>query len=387
MNRRSALLALAASALCAPTRASAQLPGNVLLVGPGRALRTVKEAAQRARDGDVIEIEAGDYRGDVAVWPAGRLTIRGVGGRPRIIADGAAAESKGIWVFRGGEITIENVELTGARVPDRNGAGIRLESGRLRIARSRVLDNEMSILTSNDPAIELHVERCELTGPAENAGGVTHALYAGTIGRLVVEGCYVHHGNVGHLIKSRARESVIAFNRLTDESGSASYELEFPNGGNAYVVGNLIQQSIHTQNQTMIAFGAEGYRWPDSALRMWHNTLVNDLGDAGILYAAQPGDIRVWARYNLIVGGGKRNVPANADLASDFEVLRTSFAAPSQFDYRLRASHPLARSLKPLVVEQGAPIALTREYRHPADWHELARLARVTPGAFQELAE
>lgn len=37
----------------------------------------------------------------------------------------------------------------------------------------------------------------------------------------------------------------IYYNRLTDEAGGqASYELEFPNGGMVYVVGNIVEQRV-----------------------------------------------------------------------------------------------------------------------------------------------
>ncbi len=67
---------------------------------------------------------------------------------------------------------------------------------------------------------------------------------------------------VGDLIKSRAALNVNRYNRLTGESGSASNKLEFPDGGIAYVIGHLIQQSVQTENPAMVSFGAEGYRWP-----------------------------------------------------------------------------------------------------------------------------
>src|SRR6185295_15404743 len=54
-------------------------------VGPTREIRRIGEAARAARDGDVIEVDAGDYIADVAVWPQKRITIRGTAGRPRLI--------------------------------------------------------------------------------------------------------------------------------------------------------------------------------------------------------------------------------------------------------------------------------------------------------------
>lgn len=44
---------------------------------------------------------------------------------------------------------------------------------------------------------------------------------------------------------------MVLYNRLADgHGGRASYELEFPSGGTAVAMGNLIQQSATTDNPT-----------------------------------------------------------------------------------------------------------------------------------------
>ncbi|HEX3970314.1 MAG TPA: hypothetical protein VHX19_03270, partial [Stellaceae bacterium] len=105
--------------------------GRVVHVGPSRDIKTVKDAAAQAKDGDTIEIDAGTYTGDVAIWRANNLTIRGVGGRPHFAADGEAAEGKAIFVTKGRNIRIENIEFSDAKVGDNNGAGIRAEGPNL----------------------------------------------------------------------------------------------------------------------------------------------------------------------------------------------------------------------------------------------------------------
>ena len=90
-----------------------------MVVGPGEMVSTVTEAARLARDGDVIEIRSGNYRGQTAIWTQNNLLIRGIGKRPVMIADGQSAEDKAIWVVRGGNVRIENIEFRGARVVGR----------------------------------------------------------------------------------------------------------------------------------------------------------------------------------------------------------------------------------------------------------------------------
>ena len=51
-------------------------------------------------------------------------------------------------MVRGGAITIENIEFTGARVPDKNGAGIRFEQGQLEVRDCIFENNQNGILTA-----------------------------------------------------------------------------------------------------------------------------------------------------------------------------------------------------------------------------------------------
>ena len=78
------------------------LAARVLKVGNGKPYSLPSQAAADAWDGDTIEIDAGLYLRDAAVWRANNLTIRGVGGRAHLEADGVSdPELKGIWVIRG----------------------------------------------------------------------------------------------------------------------------------------------------------------------------------------------------------------------------------------------------------------------------------------------
>ena len=105
----------------------------MILVGPNEKITRIADAARVAKDGDTVLIMPEEYRGDVAIWMQKQLTIRGCGERPVLIADGKHAEGKAIWVIRNGSFLIENIEFRNARVPDGNGAGIRLERGMLHV--------------------------------------------------------------------------------------------------------------------------------------------------------------------------------------------------------------------------------------------------------------
>jgi len=277
---------------------------RLIRVGPERAIKTIAHAAQLAGAGATIEIDSGAYAGDVAVWTQERLTLRAVGGRVKLIAADAAAEGKAIWVMRGGKMSVEGFDFTGARVPDQNGAGIRLEKGVLRVRDCSFTDNENGILTGNEPQTELEIENSEF-GHNGYGDGQSHNLYAGAIARLSIKDSYFHHARVGHLLKSRAKVNHIYNNRLVDgDGGSASYELEFPVGGEAHVVGNVIAQSTSTQNPHMISFGAEGYKWPRNEIHLENNTLVNHLPKGGVFLRVALGADIIRANNNRLAGQG-----------------------------------------------------------------------------------
>jgi len=262
-------------------------PAATLTVGANGPIATIAQAARLARDGDVVEIAAGTYRGDVAVWLQKRLTIRGIGGTPILNASGQIAEGKAIWVIRDGDITIENVAFEGARAPARNGAGIRFERGKLTVRRCRFTDNENGILASNGPDSELAIEDSEFAQAPRNRGSLKHLLYVGRIGRFTLTGSRFHQGFEGHLVKSRARESHVSYNLLYDGAGGqAAYELEFPDGGVAVVIGNIIGQSSTTTNLAVVSYGAEGSAWPRNAIYLVNNTLLSDAAGAWFLRVA-----------------------------------------------------------------------------------------------------
>lgn len=275
----------------------------------------LSEALQRAADGDVIELAAGDYRGEVGVITQRRLTLRGVGGRPVLHAAGRHAEGKAILVVRDGEVLIENIEFRGARVPDGNGAGIRFEKGRLTVSNCAFFDNQNGILTANFGDAELVVRDSEF-GQAPQGMRLPHLLYVGSIARFTLSGSRFSGGAQGHLVKSRARTSEVRNNRLVDgPGGQAAYELEFPNGGAVMVVGNIIGQSAGTSNPAIVSFGAEGYGAGPHSLLVTDNTLINEAGRTGIFVrvrdASPPVALRV--QGNRLYGPGEPGAALPAD--------------------------------------------------------------------------
>jgi len=358
-----------------------------MFVGDQEKITTITEAANRARDGEVIEIRPGDYRGQPAVWTQRDLIIRGAGVRPVMIADGKNAEGKAIWVVRGGNVQIENIEFRGARVPSGNGAGIRFEAGHLVVRRCAFYDNEMGILTANIAEMTLEVSDSVFAAAPHHEGLLHHLLYVGAIGRFKLSGSRFEQGYLGHLVKSRARENDVRYNMLVDGAeGKASYELEFPNGGLAYVIGNVIGQSAGTDNPDIISYGAEGPRWPDNALFLAHNTLLNDFGTGAFLKVWNekfPGNIETWVINNLTVGYGDLFRPEQGRFEGNQVAQRRDLVAYGGVALRLSSNSPLRGSVKAPGQARGVDLMPTAEFTFPVGTRSISPGSSLAPGAFQ----
>jgi hypothetical protein len=339
----------------------------------------------------VVLVDAGEYRGEdaCAVWTQKDLVIRASGGPVVLRADGASAEDKGTFVFRGGNASIEGIDFYGARSRDRNGAGVRLDTGaRLAVSRCRFEDNENGILTANDAASELTVvdSHFVLNGAGD---GLSHNLYVGAIGVLKVVGCYFGRSRIGHLLKSRARDNSVLYSRLTGEDETSSYELEFPSGGRARVVGCLIEQGPKSENSTIVSYGTEDSRWQSNELQMSFCTLVNDRPRGGTFVRVPSASVRTQFLDNLLVGSGELDVRATGAAIRIVRATTGDFADPGRFDYRLRRTSRLVGSAGVFRDGDLGRSRPEREYVHPARSRPLTGYTPITPlspGAFQSLA-
>ncbi len=360
---------------------------ETLSVGPPGQGLSFAQAARQARDGDTIEVLPGTYRGDVAVLTQKRLSIRGRGERPVFDAAGRDAEGKAIWVIRGGDITIENIEFRGARVADRNGAGLRFEQGRLTVRRCAFVDNENGILTANFNDAELAIEDSLFAQAPRTRGALHHLLYVGRIARLSITGSRFHDGFGAHLIKSRAREARIAHNLIVDgKTGEASYEIDLPNGGAAWIVGNVIHQSARTTNPVLVSYGAEGDPWPVNSLAMAHNTLVSDATGAWFLRVwadKLPKDLKVQVINNLTVGAGVLSSGNPGHFEGNYPALRGMLVDIDGLAYGLTDGALLrGRGVDPRR-QDGADLTPRAEFTLPIGTRPITPPASWSPGAFQ----
>ncbi|MGL6113060.1 MAG: right-handed parallel beta-helix repeat-containing protein [Rubrivivax sp.] len=279
------LIVLAASmpfdACAAEARAVKAAAQQVLRVGPNQQYTHPSQAARVARDGALVEIHFGQYEADVAVWRQNDLTLRGVGERPHLRAGGRAAEGKAIWVIKGDRVAVENVEMSGARVPSRNGAAIRAEGADLTIRNCRLHHNEMGLLTNPSPDSVVMIEDSEIdhnTTDTAAHGRLGHNIYVHRARLFVLRNSHVHGARTGHQVKTRAQRNEIRDNRIEDGDGWGSLLLDISEGGQAEVISNRFQKSALAGNRTAIGFAGEAVdrSAPDHVLRVERNSFVSE---------------------------------------------------------------------------------------------------------------
>jgi hypothetical protein len=165
---------------------SAAVNAATLQAGPDKQYKTPCAAIAVASDGDLIEIDAGLYTRDVCAVPQSNLTLRGVNGRAHLEAQDASAQGKAIWVIKGRDVVVENIEFSGASVPDHNGAGIRAEGVNLTVRNCYFHDNQDGILESNVAGSNILIEYSEFDHNGFG-DGQSHNLYIGHAGTLPLQ--------------------------------------------------------------------------------------------------------------------------------------------------------------------------------------------------------
>ncbi len=275
--RRSATLVLS-FVLAAAVSAQAG-GGRLLQVGPERALKSVSVAAQQARHGDTVEIDAGTYLDDFAVFHQDNLVIRGVGGMAHLKATRPSPNGKGTWIINGDNTRVENIEFSGARVRDTNGAAIRHQGGDLYLYNTFFHNNEFSVLSGRNLYAHIHVSNSRFWHQRRETR-FSHGIYIGTAGRLTLIGNHFKGTDQGHQVKSRALENYILYNRIEDgTNGNSSRLIDLPNCGFSVVMGNEMQQAVTSSNLNVIGYGMEGCAdrsERQKTLFVVNNTLVND---------------------------------------------------------------------------------------------------------------
>ena len=275
MTTRSPLFIWLLPLLCLAVPAAAR----TLEVGPNKPFRQPSEAAAAAASGDHILIAPGEYF-DCAVWRASRLVIEGTGKPENTVITDKTCNGKGLFLTDGEDITIRNLTLARARAPDSNGAGIRMEANTLTVEHVRFVNNQNGILTNADVHGTLIVRDSEFLRNGVCQRNCAHGIYADTLDLLRVERSKFFETRSAHHIKSRARRTEVIDSDLQDgPNGTASYQIEVPNGGSVLVRGCTIEKGPRAENRTgAIVIGLEGVTQPTREIIIENNSFRVDGG-------------------------------------------------------------------------------------------------------------
>lgn len=315
---------------------------TIIIVNQSGPISDTKEAALLAKDGDTIDImyNTKPYLAYETKWPQHNLLIRGVGAeKPILKAESSTVTQKAIFVIQGNNTIIENLEFTNAMVPDHNGAGIRMEGTNLIVRYCLFSKNEDGILAGDNANSEIVIEHCEFDSNGFG-DGYSHNLYINHVKRLIFKFNYSHDTSIGHLLKSRAFENYILYNRFDSPlGGSPSRDIDLPNGGKAIIVGNIIRQTTNDQNSNMLGFGLEGLSNPGTHdLVLINNSFVNEKSNGSLISVLNGTDL-VQLKNNIFAGGGSTLI-GNPLLVDSLQNMRTSindagFVNETMQDYHL----------------------------------------------------
>lgn len=366
-----------------------------LTVGVGKTYAKPCDAIAAAQPNDVVEVDPGTYTDTCAINVAG-LTVRGVGGKPKIdLSGGTPAQQKGIYVVNADGVTLENLELMGAHIDansGENGAAIRIQATNLTIRGCFIHDNQDGILGApGQTGGTLLIESSEFARNGLGSGctdgnGCTHNLYIGAgFDKLTFQYNYSHSlatdtPDKGHLFKSRAQSNFVLYNRFTGEGDTDSYEIEFPQGGLAVVVGNMVEKSATSGNGSLVAYGLEGLVNPDSRIFVASNTFVDDKSGGTFLQIA--GGATLTAHNNLFVGGA--TLSSTGPLSADnLATANPMFVNQAGFDYHLMVGSPAVDQ----GVDPGSADAFSlkpsEEYVHPLGHVPRKDDGKLDLGAFE----
>ena len=259
---------LALPLLFAPAPLPAQTGGAPYEVN-GRGFGRLQEAVDAIGEGEgTIRIAPGYHR-DCAVQTAGRIAFVAV--EPgRAIFDGVTCEGKAALVLRGRGAKVDGIVFQNLRVPDGNGAGIRLEQSDLDIANSMFRNSEEGILTGDDGEATLTIDRSTFSrlGRCDRGLSCAHSVYTGLYGRVVVTHTRFEKGSGGHYLKTRAADVEIVDNSFDDTQGTATnYMIDLPSRSVGRIANNLFVQGRDKENYSaIIAVAAEERKNPSRGL-------------------------------------------------------------------------------------------------------------------------
>jgi len=373
-------------------------PGATLRVGPTQQFSSPCQAIAAAVAGDVIEIDPAEtYRNPPCTIQTPLLTIRSSGSRRAVIQASVQngtlnpATATAVWLVRSAaqRLALEGLEFIDTRLRSFDGVAVRVEDGVSLVIRDCYFRNHDSALITGDSSGQDHLiehSTFELNGSSLSPG-----IDVGPAARLVFQGNYAVRASANHMLRSRAAQSFILYNRLSEETfGTGDLEVDLPDGGRAFLIGNIIQQDERSQDRGMVGFLRSAVPAPGSVQELYviNNTFVN-LAKTGTFIqigAAMRGN--VFVRNNIFHGPG---APVEQDGAAPGSTvaLANNFAGDPMFvdlerhNYQLKAGSPAIDTGAPAGSAQTVSLTPDRHYGHQACMTGRASRGPIDIGAYE----
>ncbi len=246
-----------------------QASAATLTVGKDQELPTPSAAAQQAQSGDTVEIEPGTYY-DCAVWKQNHLIIAGAA--PGVVITDTACEGKALFVITGNEVTIRDLTLARARVPDGNGAGIRLEGDGLTLQRVKFENDQVGLLAGADSENPIAVTDCVFQGGGRGGDRPMFAVMVGASHVLRIEGS-TFTGGMGGQVSTSALRTELSGNHIGDGSGDDPAVAVLATGGSL-----VMEDNVFTIGPNAPRLGGAVLATGDGTLALRRNQLENKTG-------------------------------------------------------------------------------------------------------------
>ncbi|MFP5394027.1 MAG: hypothetical protein ACLGI6_21205, partial [Gammaproteobacteria bacterium] len=154
-------------------------------------------------------------------------------------------------------------------------------------------------------------------------------------------------------------------------SGQPSYEIDLPNAGTSYIIGNVIEQPAANQNPSMVAYGEEGASNPGHDLYVVNNTFLNDDTVRGTFVMVGSGVTKpVLMQNNLLSGTGTETNQVSAVKKSNFRSIAPGFVNRAAYDLHPLDALVVNAATDPGYSATGVSLKPIAQYQHPA-WGEV----------------
>ncbi len=249
---RPILTAAALIAVAAPATFAGAQTAPYTVIETGQSFTRLQDAINSIDAGiGTIRIAPGRYA-DCGVQPRGDIRyLAAVAGQS--VFDGVTCEGKAAFVLRGRSSTVEGMVFTNMRVDDGNGAGIRLERGNLTVSQSWFRDSEQGILTADDPAGTITIDKSTFTrlGRCDRGLSCAHSIYTANYGQVIVTRSRFEAGRGGHYVKTHAIKVSILGNSFDDSAGkTTNYMIDLSVGSTGRIANNWMVQGRDKENYT-----------------------------------------------------------------------------------------------------------------------------------------